>query len=73
MCKIGTDCIITSFVANHILEGDIIRQEEVLVGVADIQAAAGDHIVSLKSIWRNVRDSPAYWYQVTVSHSWLYL
>jgi hypothetical protein len=46
MCKIGTDCIITSFVANHILEGDIIRHEEVLVGVADIQAEAGDHIVS---------------------------
>jgi hypothetical protein len=34
------------FAAPHNLEGDIIRQEEVLVGVTDIQAAAGDHIVS---------------------------
>jgi hypothetical protein len=45
-CKIATDCTIINFAAPHILEGDIIRQEEVLVGVADIQAAAGDQIVS---------------------------
>jgi hypothetical protein len=52
MCKIATDCTIIKFAAHHILEGDIIRQEEVLVAVADIQAAAEGQIMS-SCLWNS--------------------